>query len=102
MESRDTGATLESWLVRVRGLVQGVGFRDACAHHARAHGITGWVRNRADGSVELMLQGSPEQLAQMCHWLRVGVPAASVDDLDFTTVQPPPPRFDHFDRWPTL
>ena len=102
MESRDKGATQESWRVQVRGRVQGVGFRDACARHARSHGITGWVRNRDDGSVEAMLQGPPQQLAKMCDWLRVGVPAARVDDLDVTNVQPPPPRFDHFDRWPTL
>lgn len=102
MESRDKGATQESWRVRVRGRVQGVGFRDACARHARAQGITGWVRNRDDGSVEAMLQGPPQRLAQMCEWLRVGVPAARVDDLAITPVQPPPPHFDHFERWPTV
>ena len=102
MDSRDNSATLESWLVRVRGRVQGVGYRDACVRRARAHGITGWVRNRMDESVEAMLQGSPAQLADICSWLRDGVPAAHVLDLVVTQVQPPFPHFNHFDRWPTL
>ena len=60
------------------------------------------VRNRIDGSVEAMLQGAPEQLADMCSWLRDGVPAVLVNALEVTQVQPPVPRFDHFDRLPTL
>jgi acylphosphatase len=38
----------------------------------------------------------------MCHWLRDGMPAAIVDKLDVTELQPPFPRFDRFDRLPTL
>ena len=102
MESRDNDRTLESWLVRAYGRVQGVGYRDACVRHARVLGITGWVRNRMDDSVEAMLQGSSEQLADMCNWLRDGMPAAIVDKLDVTPLQPPFPRFDHFERLPTL
>ena len=102
MESRDKDGTLESWLVRVCGRVQGIGYREACVRRARALGITGWVRNRMDESVEVMLQCSPEQLADMCGWLRDGMPAALVDELEVTQVQPPFARFDHFDRLPTL
>ena len=102
MGSRDEDGVLESRLVRVRGRVQGIGYRDACIRRARALGITGWVRNRMDESVEVMLQGSPQQLAHMCRWLRDGMPAALVDKLEVTEVQPPFPRFDHFDRLPTL
>ncbi len=101
MDSRDREGAIESWLVRVRGRVQGVGYREACVRHARAQGITGWVRNRVDGSVEVLLQGSPEQLADMCGWLRVGMSAALVHALEVTQVQPPPPRSDHFERLPT-
>ncbi len=90
------------WLVRVQGCVQGVGYREACVRHARALGITGWVRNRTDTSVELMLQGSPQQLARMRDWLRDGVPAARVDTLDAAVRPPPFPRFADFDRLPTL
>ncbi len=93
---------LESWLVRVRGRVQGIGYREACVRRARVLGITGWVRNRMDDSVEAMLQGSPQQLADMCDWLRDGMPAALVDELEVTQVPLPFPRFDQFERLPTL
>jgi acylphosphatase len=102
MESRDNRAALESRLVRVRGRVQGIGYRDACIREARALGITGWVRNRLDDSVEAMLQGSPQQLAAMCEWLRDGMPAALVEALEITEVPPPFARFDRFERLPTL
>jgi acylphosphatase len=102
MKSPNEDGMLQSWLVRVTGRVQGVGYREACVSRARAQGITGWVRNRMDGSVEAMLQGSPEQLADMCNWLRDDMPAALVDDLEVTRLQPPFPRYDNFDRLPTL
>ena len=65
MDSLDKDGTIQNRLVRVYGRVQGVGFREACVRRAQALGITGWVRNRVDGSVEVMLQGSPEQLADI-------------------------------------
>lgn len=43
-----------------RGNVQGVGFRYTAKYAARAYGMTGWVRNNYDGSVEMELQGEPE------------------------------------------
>ncbi|HEX7637544.1 MAG TPA: acylphosphatase, partial [Burkholderiaceae bacterium] len=48
-----------TWHAVVRGRVQGVGFREACVAEARALGVAGWVRNRPDGSVEVVLQGPP-------------------------------------------
>src|SRR5260370_18715562 len=92
MEPDDNDGMLETRLVRVRGRVQGIGYREACVRRARALGVTGWVRNRMDDSVEAMLQGSPEQLADMCSWLGDGMPAALVDELDVIRVQPPFPR----------
>jgi acylphosphatase len=102
MKPHDESASIEHRLVRVRGIVQGVGFRDSCMRHARAHGIAGWVRNRRDGSVEALLQGSPQQLAQMCDWLRHGVPGARVDALEQSEVQPPPALSNGFDILPTV
>ena len=93
---------LETRLVRVRGQVQGIGYREACVHRARALAVTGWVRNRLDGSVEAMLQGSPEQLADMCAWLNEGMSAALVEELEVTEVQAPFARFENFERLPTL
>jgi len=49
---------LETRLVRVRGQVQGIGYREACVRRAREMGVTGWVRNQMDGSVEVLVQGS--------------------------------------------
>jgi acylphosphatase len=102
MEDDRNDGMLETRLVRVRGLVQGVGYREACVRRAHTLGVTGWVRNRMDGSVEAMVQGSPEQLADMCAWLSEGMPAALIDELEVTKVAPPFARFEHFERLPTL
>src|SRR5579863_1044689 len=102
MEPRDKDEPLETRLVGVRGHVQGIGYREACVRRANALGVTGWVRNRSDGSVEALLQGSPEQLAEMCAWLSEGMSAALVERLDVVEVPPPFTRFDEFGRLPTL
>src|SRR5260370_4585700 len=92
MEANDGDGMLETRLVRVQGIVQGIGYREACVRRARVLGVTGWVRNRLDSSVETMIQGSPEQLADMCAWLSDGMSAAIVDELEVTEVPPPPVR----------
>ena len=102
MESPEKDEPLETRLVQVRGHVQGIGYRDACVRRATALGVTGWVRNRMDGSVEAMLQGSSEQLAEMCAWLSEGMSAAFVEELKVTEMQPPFSRYDDFQRLPTL
>lgn len=102
MQSGNREEIPETLLVQVYGRVQGVGYRDACMRYARTQGIKGWVRNRVDGSVELMLQGSKEQLADMHRWLRDGIPAAHVDKFEISEVSAPSPRLDRFDRLPTL
>jgi len=93
---------LQTRLVRVRGRVQGIGYRYACVEQARALGITGWVRNRMDDSVEAMLQGTPRQLSEMCDWMRDDMPAALVEQMDITEVPPPFPRFDRFEQVSTV
>jgi acylphosphatase len=102
MEYDQKDGMLETRLVRVRGIVQGIGYREACVRRAQVLGVTGWVRNRMDGSVEAMVQGSPEQLADMCAWLSEGMSGALVDGLEVTEVAPPFARFEHFERLPTL
>lgn len=92
----------ETRLVRVRGRVQGIGYRHACVRRARALGLTGWVRNRIDGSVEAMLQGAPDRVAQMCDWMRDDVPVALVEEIDVTEVPPPFPQFERFEQHPTV
>ena len=65
-------------LLRVEGRVQGVGYRWWCAGEARALGLTGWVRNRRDGTVETLLQGDAEAVARMEALLLQGPPSARV------------------------
>ena len=93
--------SLETRLVRVRGRVQGVGYRYACVQQARVLGVTGWVRNRMDDSVEALLQGTPRQLERMCDWMRDEMPAALVERMDVNEVAPPFARFDRFEQRPT-
>jgi len=65
----------------VRGRVQGVGFRWFVEREAHMLGIAGWVRNNADGSVEVLAVGSRDQLSGLRSRLRQGPRAARVDDV---------------------
>lgn len=65
----------------MRGRVQGVGYRAWCAYEARARGLTGWVRNRANGAVEAVVAGDEALVAVFVDACRAGPPGARVDDL---------------------
>ena len=67
--------------IRVIGRVQGVGYRYALRDEALRLGVAGWVRNRADGSVEALLQGEAAALAQLIAWARHGPRLAQVAEL---------------------
>jgi acylphosphatase len=74
----------------VTGRVQGVAYRASTVHEARGHGLTGWVRNRPDGAVELEAQGSEAAVAGLLAWCAHGPPAARVtgvaaEDLQLLT-----------------
>ncbi len=64
--------------VLVGGRVQGVGFRYATAREARRLGLAGWVRNTADGRVEIVAEGPAAALDSLCLWCHRGPPAARV------------------------
>ena len=68
--------------VVVRGSVQGVWFRESCRRHAVDLGLAGSVRNRADGSVEAVFEGSEEAVAKAVAWCRIGPPAAEVAGIE--------------------
>ncbi|OZI66232.1 acylphosphatase [Bordetella genomosp. 11] len=72
---------IETVFVQVRGKVQGVGFRMATVRRAHMVGATGWVQNVGDGSVEALVQGTPEQVDQMLEWLGRGPPGATVREV---------------------
>ena len=65
----------------VLGDVQGVGFRVSAAYKARALGVTGWVENLDDGSVEVWAEGEEEDLKAFASWLERGPSAATVVEV---------------------
>lgn len=74
--------------VRVRGRVQGVGFRWSALERARSLGVAGWVRNLPDGSVEAHVEGGHAQVEAMLAWLARGPRHASVEQLVTTPTAP--------------
>jgi len=67
--------------VRITGGVQGVFFRAWTRDQARELGVSGWVRNASDGSVEAHLGGALDSVEQMIERMRSGPPSARVEDL---------------------
>ncbi len=67
--------------VVVSGKVQGVFFRDATRREAERLGVSGWVRNRDDGTVEAVFEGAVEAVEELVAWCRIGPPHARVDDV---------------------
>jgi len=76
--------------VRVRGRVQGVGFRAFAQQRARELGVQGFVRNRPDGSVEAWLQGEGGAIDRLIEHLRKGPMLARVDALELEPGTPEP------------
>lgn len=67
--------------MRIYGDVQGVFFRANTKERADALGLTGWVRNREDGSVECVAEGEKEKLEKLLEWCKTGPPGASVSEV---------------------
>ena len=65
----------------VSGRVQGVFFRASAAQEARGLGLSGWVRNLADGRVELHAEGERRNLTMLLAWAHQGPPAARVEEV---------------------
>ena len=75
--------------VVVTGRVQGVGYRAWIVRQARRLGLAGWVRNRADGSVELLAAGPPDALDALLEACRRGPPLARVEAVETQAAEPP-------------
>ena len=90
---------MEVFHLVITGRVQGVGFRYSMAARARSLGITGWVRNRGDGSVEAVIAGDAAPIGEMLAWSRKGPAGARVDGL---TVEPGSGEYPDFACRPTV
>ena len=95
-----TGTETPARLLRIRGLVQGVGYRNALLREATRLGLSGWVRNRSDGSVEALAAqigvpadalaaGPAPALDGLIAWARRGPPAARVSEVSWEATQAP-------------
>ncbi len=68
----------------VQGRVQGVYFRQSTQVEAERLGVRGWVRNRRDGSVEVVVEGEPAAVDALVAWCHQGPPMARVDAVELT------------------
>jgi acylphosphatase len=81
----EPGSTLTR-LLSVRGRVQGVGYRNYIAYKAGGLGVCGWVRNRLDGSVEVLVHGVPEAVQALIECARRGPRAAQVAAVEVQVI----------------
>lgn len=84
--------------LKISGRVQGVGFRYSMSKEAERLGVTGWVRNRRDGTVEAVLDGAADAVDAILAWARRGPLGAQVTDVQ---VAETPESFESFDLRPT-
>lgn len=68
--------------IRVHGRVQGVYFRASAQREAKRLGLTGWVRNRKDATVELVAEGEETGIKDLIAWAQQGPSAARVEKVD--------------------
>ena len=86
--------------VHVHGFVQGVGFRDFLVMAAQQYKLDGWVRNRADGSVEALVSGPTKQVEAFVGQATKGPRGAKVSAVDLHNSEPPAEK--GFIRRPSL
>ncbi|MBC2777805.1 acylphosphatase [Parasphingopyxis marina] len=83
----------------IHGRVQGVFYRDWTVETARRLGLTGWVRNRRDGTVEAVVQGEDEAVERFIEMAKDGPPRAGVKHIDAAPL--PAGGFSHFEKQAT-
>jgi acylphosphatase len=96
-EARTEAAISDNWPVppeivrrrlRVHGRVQGVFYRDSTRERARREGVSGWAKNCADGTVEVVLEGPEPAVSSVAAFCEVGPPQASVRDVEMRSEEP--------------
>ena len=85
--------------LRIYGLVQGVYFRDSLRQQAESLEVSGWVRNRRDGSVEAMLHGEATAVEALAAWCRIGNGRSRVERVEIEEGQG---EFAGFERLDTI
>jgi acylphosphatase len=74
--------------VTVHGSVHGVGFRYSVARAAQSRGVTGWVSNRSDGTVEAVFEGEPDAVDSLVQFCRDGPRGAVVERVEVAEEEP--------------
>lgn len=83
----------------IHGRVQGVGYRAYMGMEANRLGVTGWVRNRANGTVEATIHGGPEEISKVLDWAQRGPPAAHVTSIDVNEASG---EYERFEQLPSV
>ena len=78
---------LTTRLLRIHGRVQGVGYRESMRQEANRLHLDGWVRNRADGTVEALVHGKQESVELLIEWARQGPRFAKVEWVDVSATE---------------
>jgi acylphosphatase len=84
-------------MLKIHGDVQGVFYRAHAKDRADELGLAGWVRNLADGTVEICAQGSEETIKELISWCYEGPPASQVDEIKTDWQSMPKEKFDTFE-----
>lgn len=84
--------------LEIHGQVQGVWYRESMRREAERLGVTGWVRNRPDGSVEAVVHGSPVAVETITRWAQHGPDEARVERVE---ASPAEGAFPSFEKRPT-